>query len=97
MEDGLTIYFAGDTAVFGDMALIKRLYQPTLAFLPIGDRYTMGPEAAAVACELLGVQRVVPMHFGTFPELTGTVERFRQLVAPHGVVVLELQPGETAE
>ena len=97
LEDGLTLYFAGDTALFGDMALIKRLYQPTLAFLPIGDRYTMGPEAAALACELLGAQQVVPMHYGTFPELTGTVERFRRLVEPQGVSVLELRPGETAE
>lgn len=97
LEDGLTVYFAGDTAVFGDMALIRRLHQPDLAFLPIGDRYTMGPEAAAVACELLGVRQVVPMHYGTYPQLTGTPDRLRQLVEPHGVRVLELKPGQTAE
>jgi L-ascorbate metabolism protein UlaG (beta-lactamase superfamily) len=95
-EDGLTIYFAGDTSVFGDMRLIAEMYAPTIAFLPIGDLYTMGPEQAAKACELLGVKQVVPMHYGTFPALTGTPEKLRELVGPRGVQVLELTPGETA-
>ena len=95
-EDGLTIYFAGDTALFGDMRLIAELYHPQVAFLPIGDTYTMGPEQAAKACEMLGVKQVVPMHYGTFPALTGTVRRLRELVEPRGVEVLELRPGETA-
>jgi L-ascorbate metabolism protein UlaG (beta-lactamase superfamily) len=95
-EDGLTIYFAGDTALFGDMRLIGELYQPSIAFLPIGDVYTMGPEQAAKACELLGVTQVVPMHYGTFPELTGTPARLRELVEPRGVQVLAPQPGEAA-
>jgi L-ascorbate metabolism protein UlaG (beta-lactamase superfamily) len=95
-ENGLTIYFAGDTSVFGDMRLIGELYRPTIAFLPIGDLYTMGPEQAAKACELLGVKQVVPMHFGTFPALTGTPACLRELVEPRGVEVLELRPGETA-
>ena len=95
-EDGLTVYFAGDTALFGDMRLIGEIHAPQLAFLPIGDRFTMGPEAAARACEFLGVRRVVPMHYGTFPLLTGTPARLRQLVEPLGVVVLELTPGATA-
>ncbi len=94
-EDGLTVYFAGDTALFGDMRLIKELYAPRIAFLPIGDRFTMGPESAARACEALGVRQVVPMHYGTFPVLTGTPARLRQLVEPRGVAVLELKPGET--
>src|SRR3989442_14236300 len=59
-ENGLTVYFAGDTCVFGDMRLIAELYQPTVAFLPIGDLYTMGPEQAAKACELLAIKQVVP-------------------------------------
>ena len=72
-EDGLTIYFAGDTALFGDMRLIGELYRPPIAFLPIGDRLTMGPDAGGEGpCELLGVTQVVPMHYGTFPSLTGT-------------------------
>jgi L-ascorbate metabolism protein UlaG (beta-lactamase superfamily) len=95
-ENGLTVYFAGDTCVFGDMRLIGELYQPAIAFLPIGDLFTMGPEQAAKACELLGIRQVVPMHFGTFPALTGTPARLRELVQPRGVQVLELKPGETA-
>jgi L-ascorbate metabolism protein UlaG (beta-lactamase superfamily) len=95
-ENGLTIYFSGDTSIFGDMRLIGEMYRPTLAFLPIGDLYTMGPEQAAKACELLGVKRVVPMHYGTFPALTGTPTTLRHLVEPRGVEVLELTPGETA-
>jgi L-ascorbate metabolism protein UlaG (beta-lactamase superfamily) len=95
-ENGLTIYFAGDTSIFGDMRLIAELYHPLIAFLPIGDTYTMGPAQAAAACDLLGVKQVVPMHYGTFPALTGTPERLRELVEPRGVQVLELKPGETA-
>jgi len=72
-EDGLTIYFAGDTDVFGDMRLIGEMFRPTIAFLPIGDRFTMGPAGAARAVDFLGVKQVVPMHYGTFPFLTGTV------------------------
>jgi L-ascorbate metabolism protein UlaG (beta-lactamase superfamily) len=95
-EDGLTAYFAGDTDLFGDMRLIGEIYKPDLAFLPIGDRFTMGPAAAARAVGLLGVRQVVPMHYGTFPFLTGTPAEFRALVEPTGVQVLELRPGETA-
>jgi len=96
MENSQTFYFAGDTALFGDMRLIGEMHHPDIAFLPIGDHYTMGPEAAARACSLLGVRQVVPMHYGTFPLLTGTPERLKQLVEPHGVDVLVLKPGETA-
>jgi len=93
-EHGLTIYYAGDTALFGDMRLIGQIYQPSMAFLPIGDVYTMGPEQAAIACTLLGVKDVVPMHFGTFPELTGTPAKLRELVDPSQVRVIDLKPGE---
>jgi L-ascorbate metabolism protein UlaG (beta-lactamase superfamily) len=96
-EDGLTVYYAGDTSIFGDMRLIGEMYRPQIAFLPIGDLYTMGPEQAAKACELLGIRQVVPMHYGTFPALTGTPAKLRELVEPRGVQVLELKPGETAE
>ncbi len=82
--------------LFGDMRLIGEMYAPEIAFLPIGDYYTMGPEAAARACQMLGIRQVVPMHFGTFPILTGTPERLRHLVEPLGVDVLVLRPGETA-
>ena len=95
-ETGMTIYFAGDTSIFGDMRLIADMYRPQIAFLPIGDTYTMGPEQAAKACELLGVAQVVPMHYGTFPALTGTPARLREMVESRGVQVIELKPGETA-
>jgi L-ascorbate metabolism protein UlaG (beta-lactamase superfamily) len=92
-ENGLSVYFAGDTALFGDMALIKELYAPSIAFLPIGDFFTMDPVAAAKAAELLGVRTVVPMHYGTFPILTGRPEVLRELLAPLGVEVVEMVPG----
>ena len=94
LEDGFTIYFAGDTNVFGDMSLISRIYTPDLAVLPIGDHFTMGPREAAVALELLGVTRCVPCHYGTFGLLTGTPEELRTLAAP-GVEILAPEPGET--
>ena len=96
LENEKTIYFAGDTAVFGDMRLIAEMHHPEIAFLPIGDHYTMGPDAAALASRLLGVRQIVPMHYGTFPVLTGRPERLRTLVEPHGIDVLVLKPGETA-
>lgn len=97
VENGQTIYFAGDTALFGDMKLIGELYKPDIAFLPIGDRFTMGPETAAMAARWLGVKQVVPMHWGTFPLLTGTPGQLKQHLAGTDIQVLELEPGETAE
>jgi len=93
VEDGKKIYFAGDTGVFGDMQLIGRIYEPDLAVLPIGDHYTMGPQEAAVACELLGVKRVVPCHWGTFPILRGRPEQLAALVPD--VQVEQIQPGDS--
>jgi L-ascorbate metabolism protein UlaG (beta-lactamase superfamily) len=97
LEDGRALYFAGDTCLFGDMRLIGDVYKPEIAFLPIGDRFTMDPEAAARAAEFLGVRQIVPMHWGTFPLLTGTPDVLKPLVAARGIQVLELRPGETAE
>ncbi len=93
-ENGFTIYFAGDTDVFGDMALIAELSEFDVAFLPIGDFYTMGPDRAAKAVALLGVKTVVPMHFGTFPPLVGRPKALQDLVGP-GVKVLDIKPGDT--
>ena len=90
---GTTMYFAGDTNVFGDMQLIRRIYEPDVAILPIGDHFTMGPREASVALELLGVRQCVPCHYGTFPILHGTPEQLREL-APD-VEVLAPEPGET--
>ena len=95
LEDGFTLYFAGDTNVFGDMALIRRIYAPEVAVLPIGGHFTMAPPEAAVALELLGVKRCVPCHYGTFPLLKGTPEELAKL-AP-GVELITPEPGETVE
>ena len=92
--DGKSIYFAGDTCVFGDMALIERLYKPDVAVLPIGDHFTMGPEEAAVALELLGNPRCVPCHWGTFGLLTGTPDRLAELTT---ATVERIEPGDSVE
>ena len=93
--EGKTIYFAGDTNVFGDMkTVIARLYAPDVAVLPIGDHYTMGPDEAALAVELLGVKRVVPCHWGTFPALTGTPDALAEKVGSD-VTVERVDPGDT--
>lgn len=92
--DGFKIYHAGDTAVFMDMQLIGKLLAPDIALLPIGDHYTMGPRSAAEAIRLLGVKKVVPMHYGTFPVLTGTPEELRRHASDvDGLEVLDLEPG----
>jgi L-ascorbate metabolism protein UlaG (beta-lactamase superfamily) len=92
-ENGTKLYFAGDTCVFGDMQLIRRLHEPDVAILPIGGHYTMDPREAAIALEFLGVDRCVPCHYGTFPILAGTPDELREL-APN-VEVLSPEPGET--
>ncbi|MDQ3070406.1 MAG: metal-dependent hydrolase [Acidobacteriota bacterium] len=97
IEGEPTFYFAGDTALFGDMRIIRDLYAPQIAFLPIGGHYTMGPDTAAIAADWLGVKQVVPMHWGTFPVLAGTPGQLRDLVASRGIDVLELEPGVTSE
>ena len=95
--DGRALYFAGDTNVFSDMQLIEQLYHPELAFLPIGDLYTMSPLEAALACKLLKPARIVPMHFGTFPLLTGRPDQLRELVQDLVTEVWELEPGKPVE
>ena len=93
IEGGPVLYHAGDTAVFRDMELIHEIYSPQIAMLPIGDHYTMGPKEAAIACRFLKPKTVLPIHWGTFPQLTGTPEKLAALVEP-GVKVLRLKPGE---
>jgi L-ascorbate metabolism protein UlaG (beta-lactamase superfamily) len=93
VADGPVLYHAGDTAVFGDMSLIRELYQPKVAMLPIGGHFTMGPKEAAVAVRLLAPQVVLPLHFGTFPPLKGTPEQLAALVNPN-VKVVSWSPGE---
>lgn len=98
LEDGRKLYHAGDTAVFGDMRLIRELWHPEVAVLPIGGLFTMDPEQAAFACELLGVRTVVPGHYGTFPGLEGTPDGLRRALGARGlqVAVVAPAPGETA-
>ena len=91
---GLRVYYAGDTTVFGDMEIIGELYNPDVCFLPIGDFYTMAPKEAAYAIDLLDAAVVVPMHYGTFPVLTGTPEQLRELVDPD-VEIVDVKPGDT--
>jgi L-ascorbate metabolism protein UlaG (beta-lactamase superfamily) len=95
LPDGRALYFAGDTNVFTDMQLIQELYGPELAFLPIGDLFTMSPREAAKAVRLLKPKKVVPMHFGTFPPLTGRPDELQALVPETQVWALEI--GKTVE
>ena len=90
-------YHSGDTALFSDMQLICEMYRPTLAFLPIGDLFTMDPHQAARACRYLGVREVVPIHWGTFPALTGTPEQLAKAVGDLGITcrVVRLDPGDS--
>lgn len=95
-DNGYKIYHSGDTAVMADMGLIGKLLEPDLALLCIGDFYTMGPRSAAEAIRLLGVKTVIPMHYGTFPVLTGTPEQLRQEAKDvDGLEVVDLEPGGT--
>jgi L-ascorbate metabolism protein UlaG (beta-lactamase superfamily) len=95
IENGPVLYHAGDTAVFSDMQLIRALYHPELAMLPIGDHYTMDPRAAALAARLLDVKAVLPIHFGTFPALTGTPTALEKELAGTSVEVIHTEPGRT--
>lgn len=95
LENGFRLYHAGDTGLFGDMRLIGELYRPDVACLPIGDHFTMGPREAAHAIRLLGVKRVVPIHWGTFPALTGTPEQLREAARDvEGLEVAQMSPGD---
>jgi len=91
--NGIKIYHAGDTNVFGDMAIIRELYAPDIAMIPIGDHYTTSPREASYACNLLKAKTVIPMHFGTFPMLTGRPNELQKLVP--GTEIVEMKPGVT--
>ena len=96
IKNGPTIYHTGDTDLFGDMALIGSHAKIDVMLACIGDHFTMGPDRAAEAVKLVKAKQVVPMHFGTFPALTGTPARLRELLAGKSVEVLELKPGESS-
>jgi L-ascorbate metabolism protein UlaG (beta-lactamase superfamily) len=88
------IYHSGDTALFSDMKLIRELYSPEIACLPIGDHFTMGPKAAALAAEYVGCSKVIPIHYGTFPQLSGTPAELWEHLKGKKIEVVELKPGE---
>lgn len=94
--NGFTVYHAGDTAVFKDMELIRELYRPQVAMLPIGSHYVMSPAEAALACRMLQPEFVIPMHYGTFPVLTGTPEELAaHLQDQPRITIIALRPGES--
>ena len=97
LPGGFTFYHSGDTALFTDMQLLCELYRPELAFLPIGDLFTMDPHQAARACRYLGAQVVIPVHWGTFDALSGRPEDLRNELRSQGVTceMVALQPGES--
>lgn len=98
LSDGVNIYFSGDTGIFGDMKLIGEIYKPTIAVLPIGDRYTMGPLEASYAVRLLGAPHVIPCHYGTFSELTAGPEEFIERTKDISTLKIHApRPGETLD
>lgn len=95
IEDGPTLYHAGDTSVFSDMKLIAELYAPELGMLPIGDNFTMGPKGAALAAKYLLLKTVLPIHHSTFPQLTGTPDELSALLDGSSIEVVHLKPGDS--
>jgi len=87
------LYHAGDTSLFSDMELLGQIYQPNIAMFPIGDRFTMGPEMAAVAAEMVGADTAIPMHYNTWPAIEVDVNRF----APKDIEVLVMEPGDSVD
>lgn len=94
LASGKAIYHAGDTALFSDMEIIKTTHNPSIALLPIGDRFTMGPKDAARAAKIIGAKTVIPIHHSTFPLLTGTPKQFEEALSDSDIVVQTLAPGE---
>ena len=97
-SNGESLYIAGDTCLFGDMEWIGEIYSPSAAILPIGDHFTMDPEQAAIAADLVGVDEVIPCHFGTFGLLTGTPDELREELTEIGdadIDVIALKPGSS--
>ena len=97
VEGAPTIYLAGDTSLFGDMQLLKELYSPAVGVLPIGDNFTMGPKHAALAAQYLGLKTVLPVHYGTFPALTGAPAELKTHLEGTGIEVVAPKPGESVQ
>jgi L-ascorbate metabolism protein UlaG (beta-lactamase superfamily) len=96
VKEGPVLYHAGDTNVFGDMKLISQLYHPEVAMLPIGGFYTMGPKEAAMAARLIEPDMILPIHWGTFPALTGTPKELAEQLGT-GIEVKQWNPGDTVK
>ncbi|MGQ0793816.1 MAG: metal-dependent hydrolase [Deltaproteobacteria bacterium] len=98
LENGFKIYHMGDTNLFSDLKLIAEIYKPELVIMPIGDWFTMSPLEASYACRFLNPRYVIPMHYGTFPILTGTPQELRELTKDmQEMEIIALKPGETLE
>ncbi|WP_462324914.1 metal-dependent hydrolase [Desulfoplanes sp.] len=99
LDNGFTVYHAGDTSIFGDMELWGELYPIDLALLPTGDVFTMDAYQGAKACALLKCRMAVPMHWGTFPGLDSEPQKFARLVQKHAPSTwpIVMQPGERIE
>lgn len=97
IEGEPTLYHSGDTALFSDMQLIREMYAPEIACLPIGDHFTMGPRAAAMAAQYVGCRKVIPIHYGTFPILTGTPAELQEHLEAKKIEVIDLKPGESLQ
>ena len=88
---GVTVYHLGDTGLFSDMKLMGEIYKPDIAFIPVGDRFTMGPELGAKAAEMIKPKVAIPIHYGTWPLLVSDISGF----TPKGVEVQIVEPGES--
>ncbi len=95
LENGFKIYHSGDTAVFGDMALIHKFYAPDLALVCIGGHFTMGPEHAAYALrELIKPKQVIPIHYGTYPVINRSPAELKAALGDSPIEVLDVEPGQ---
>lgn len=90
--DTVRIYHAGDTCLHEGMKTVKELYRPQIAMLPIGGKYTMDVEHAAIAAQWIGAQRIIPMHFNTFPEINADIERFALMLQNNNSMLFALDP-----
>ncbi|HDN51084.1 MAG TPA: metal-dependent hydrolase [Thermoplasmatales archaeon] len=97
IKSGKTVYHAGDTCLFSDMKLIGELYEPDVALLPIGGRFTMDAHQAAIAAEWIGADITIPMHYNTFDMIRQDPHEFQKLAERRGIRVSVLQPGEEME
>ena len=98
LENGVRIYFMGDTGLFTDMKFIAEYYKPDVLLIPIGGNFTMGPVDAAYATrEWLHPKVAIPMHYGTNPLAKGTPQEYQRALGPSSTRVITLQPGETTE